>query len=429
VSRLCESHGLGLKLDVLRPDLKRKSERRKRFITFACIASLSGLLVWAVVASIGGSVARADRVTISVVRKGDFVRSVRGTGKLVPSERRWIVARSDSNVDRVLKRPGERVGVDTVILELSNPEVSDAFLAADAAWKAAKSDHVALVAKLRNEILDLQSEAAAKEGEYRIAQVEDEAYRRGYESGVISSVQHRKAAIAAEQKHRDAELARQRVAQMGASMRAQIEASEARLAQFARTRELREVAADALRVRAGVAGVVQSIQVEEGQRVAAGANLARVAQSGSLIAELRIPESQAADVTQGQDALVEISGVQVPGKLKRLDPVVEKGTLLAEITLLGPLPGGARSEQSVDGTIRLEEIRDALFVDRPVNSIPLSAGSVFKVVESGAAVPVPVQFGKDSVNQIQILNGLSEGDRIILSDTSAFKDAGRVEFN
>jgi HlyD family secretion protein len=416
-------------MDVPRPDLKRKNVRKRRMAAICGVAALGALLAWSLVASIGMSAAKADHVSVGTVQRGDFVRSVRGTGKLVPSEKRWIVARNDSNVDRILQQPGARVSADTVILDLSNPEVSDAFLAADAAWEAARADHTALVARLRNDMLGLQSDVASREGEFKMAQVEAEAYKRGFDSGIIAEVEYRKAAIAADQKKLGAELARQRVAQMDASTRAQIEASQARLEQLARTRELRKVAADALHVRAGIAGVVQAILVEEGQRVPAGTNIARVAQPGNLLAELRIPESQAADLAPGQDVVVDVSGAHVAGKLKRLDPVVENGTLLAEVTLLGALPDGSRPEQTVDGTIRLEEIRDALFVDRPVNSMPQAAGAVFKVVEPGAAQRVPVRFGKDSVNQIQVLQGLREGDRIILSDTAAFKDADRVEFD
>lgn len=416
-------------MDVLRPELKQKYTRRRRVITAVVTLILLTAITWAVIASTDAGVAHASQVSVGSVKQGEFVRDVRGSGKLVASEQRWIVARNEANVQRIVRKPGESVTADSVILELVNPEVSGAFLAADAAYQAARGDHAALVAKLQSELLDLRAEQASRDAEYQMALVDEEAYRHGVDSGVIAKVEYRKAKIASEQRQRIAGFSSQRVTQLQASIRAQMQSSEARLEQFARTRTLREVEAQALQVAAGIGGVVLSVEVEEGQRVPAGTKLARVAQPSKLIAEIRVPESQAAGLARGQAAMVNVDGVRVPGKVRRIDPMVSGGTLLVEIDLAGELPAGSRSEQSIEAEIRLDRIANALYVDRPMNAQAKANGTVFRLTGAGAAERVPVRFGEDSVNRIQVLAGLRAGDRIILSDTSKFDGASKLEFN
>lgn len=380
------------------------------------------------VASLGAATPSLDRgdVLIETVRRGEFVRAVRGPGKLVPSHSRWVIARSDAIVERILVQPGMPVKAGAAILELSNPDVQDRLLAAETAFAAATADHSALHAQMTASLLEIESSLADVKGRYLALQVEEEASRLGLEKGVLSAVQYKQIAIQTRQLRDRTRIEEKRAAQAAINLRAQVAASQARLDQLARTRDLRRLEAEALQVKAGLDGVVQQISVEEGQRVSAGINLARVARPSTLMAELRIVESQASDLSPGQQAVIEIGRTPVEGKVRRVNPMVEKGTILVEVELLGALPNGARTEQSVDGSIINDRLPDALFLGRPVNALPESEATVFRLSGTQKAERVSVRFGKDSVNQIQVLGGLKEGDQVIVSDMSAYGQAAEV---
>lgn len=413
-------------MDIARPDLKQRQKTRRLMIACATGVALAGTVITAItLGNTNPSIPQAD-VLIDTVQRGSFIRAVRGPGKLVPSQIRWVTARTDASVDRLLVRPGASVKADTPIIELSNPDVQDRLQTAQLAYTAAEDDHRALQFRLQADMLELQFNYAAIKGELEIARVEEEASRRGFESGVLARVEYRKRAIALEQLRERVRIAGQRVQQSKAAMRSQVIASKARLDQLANTRNLRQLEADALHIRAGLDGIVQQIQVEEGQRVTAGLNLARVARQSSLIAELRIPESQSADLNVGQLAEIDIGRSRIPGKVRRINPAVEKGAILVEVDLSAPLPEGTRPEQSVDGTVTIERLADTLFVGRPVNSTPNGQASVFRMTGAHQAKRVIVRFGKDSVSQIQVSDGLNEGDKIILSDTGKFDESDEL---
>lgn len=413
-------------MDIARPDLKQRRKVKRLVVAGVAGAVLLGSAVAAITLGNSRPTLRQSDVLIDTVRRGSFVRTVRGPGKLVPSQMRWAIARSEASVERLLVRPGASVTADTPIIELTNPDVLDRLQAAELAHAAAEDDHRALQARLQADILDQESEYAAIEGDLEAARVEEEASRRGLEKGVLSEVEYRKRQIALQQLGQRVRIAGLRVQQSKASMHSQLVASQARLDQLANTRNLRKLEADSLRLRAGLDGVVQQIQVEEGQRVTAGQSLARVARQSSLIAELRIPETQSADLATGQAAQIEVGRARVPGKVRRINPAVERGSILVEVDLSAPLPEGVRPEQSVDGSITTERVADTLFVGRPVNAMPSSTGSVFRLQGTDLAERVDVRFGKDSVNQIEVVQGLREGDRIILSDTGRFNTFSEV---
>ncbi|MGH8083761.1 MAG: efflux RND transporter periplasmic adaptor subunit [Lysobacter sp.] len=413
-------------MDIARPDLKRRKQLRRRILTGFTAVTLAGATIGAIALTSSAPTVQASDVLIDTVQRGRFSRKVRGPGTLVPGQMRWVIARTDASVERLLVRPGASVKADSPIIELSNPEVQERLLAASAAFAAAAGDHDALQADLQSDLLERQLELAAIAGEHAAAEVEEEASRRALESGVLAEVQYRKAAIALQQSTKRVRIAEQRVLQARTSIQAQLRASRARLDQLASTRALRQLEADALRITAGIDGVVQQIGAEEGQRVTSGSNLARIAGEGALIAELRIPETQAADLAVGQATTIGIGRSRVPGRVRRINPVVEQGTILVEVDLTGPLPDGARPGQSVDGSVLTEQLADVLYTGRPVNASPQSESSIFKLVAPGTAQRAPVRFGKDSVNQIQVVDGLKEGDRVILSDMSEFDEFNEV---
>ena len=416
-------------MDIARPDLAAQKKKKK----FVLIAAASGVLVLIVAAAIvlgsaPPSVDRAD-VLVDTVRKGSFVRSVRGPGKLVPSQTRLAIARTDASVDKILIRAGSAVEADSVILALSNPAVEEQLQTANAALSAAESDHIALRAKLQSDMFTIQSDLAEMRGNFESAKVQEEAGQRAAKMGVLSNVEYRRMKIAVDQLRDRLRLAEQRVANFQFNMKAQMGASSARIAQLKNAADLRAAEADSLQVRAGMNGILQRVEVEEGQRVTVGQNLARVAKPEGLIAELFVPESQAGQLEIGLPASIQVGGKKVTGKILRVDPAISKGAVRVEVALSSELPAGARPEQSIDGNIILGEVRNALYVGRPVNVSANSTGSVYRLTDSDSAELTEVTFGSESVTEVQIISGLSEGDQIVLSDLTNLENAKRISLN
>jgi HlyD family secretion protein len=416
-------------MDIARPELKQRKRRRQVVIggaiLLAVIAAAAGLM------ALGPAMPSVERssVLVDTVKRGELLREVRGPGTLVPKEIRWIAAETSARVERVLVKPGAQVEPDTVILELSNPEVDDQLLAATAALTAAQSDLAAKRTELKSRLLDQQAAEAQARTDYETARMQAESEKSVAEKGIIPAVQYRKSLVVLEQLKYRVDIEQQRVAEFRRNISAQLDAEQARLDQLANTRELRQRQADGLKVRAGIAGVLQRVPVEEGQQVAGGNNLARVARPGDLMAELRIAETQAKDIVIGQPARIDTRNGIVDGKVLRVDPAVQNGTVQVDVELNGALPPGARPDLSVDGTIEIERLADVLYVGRPAFGQPEAEVRLFKVDADNVAARVPVQLGRSSVNLIEIRNGLQVGDRVILSDTSAWDQSDKIRLN
>ncbi|HPG94660.1 MAG TPA: HlyD family efflux transporter periplasmic adaptor subunit, partial [Dokdonella sp.] len=291
-------------MDIARPELKLRKRRRQLLIGAAV-----GILVIATaigIMALGPAMPSVERssVLVDTVKRGELLREVRGPGTLVPKEIRWIAAETAARVERVLVKPGAAVEADTVILELSNPEVDDQLLAATAALTAAQSDLAAKRTELKSRLLDQQAAQAQARTDYETARMQAESEKSVAEKGIIPAVQYKKSLVVLEQLKYRVDIEQQRVAEFERNINAQLSAEQARLDQLANTRDLRQRQADGLKVRAGIAGVLQRVPVEEGQQVAAGSNLARVARPGDLMAELRIAETQAKDIVIGQPARI-----------------------------------------------------------------------------------------------------------------------------
>jgi len=414
-------------MDIARPELKKKKRRRQYIIGGAVAACL--LVAVAGLAALGPAIPSVERSSVLVdqVKRGELLREVRGPGTLVPKEIRWIAAETAAHVEHIVIKPGAIVKPDTVILELANPEVDDQLLAAKTAVTAAQSDLAAKRTDLNSKLLDEQSQHAQAKSEYETARMQAEAEKPVAEKGVIPAVQYKKSLVVLEQSKNKMDLEEQRVGEFRRNIESQLAAEKARLDQLIATRELRQRQADALHVRAGIDGILQQVPVEEGQQVSAGVNLARVARPGELMAELRIAETQAKDVALGQPVKVDTRNGIIEGKVLRVDPAVQNGTVQVDVDLEGKLPPGARPDLSVDGTVEIERLPDVLYVGRPAFGQSDSEVRLFKLDQGGdVASRVPVELGKSSVNLIQIVKGLNVGDRVILSDTSAFDQHDRV---
>jgi HlyD family secretion protein len=415
-------------MDIARPELKQRKRRRQLVTGTVIVVLLAAAGIG--IAALGPAVPSVERssVLVDTVKRGELLREVRGPGTLVPKEIRWIAAETTARVERILVRPGATVEPDTVILELSNPEVDDQLMTAKAAVTAAQADLAAKRTDLNSRLLDQKAAQAQAHAEYESTRMQAESEKTVAEKGVIPAVQYKKSMISLQQlKYRD-EIEQQRVAEFGRNIASQLAAEQARLDQLQGTLALRERQADALHLRAGIAGVLQQVPVQEGQQVAAGTNLARVARPNSLRAELRIAETQAKDIALGQPVKVDTRNGIADGKVSRVDPAVQNGTVQVDVDLTGDLPPGARPDLSVDGTIEIERLPDVMYVGRPAFGQSDSEVRLFRLdPSSGIASRVPVRLGKSSVNLIEIRQGLNVGDQVVLSDTSAYDQHDRIK--
>jgi HlyD family secretion protein len=369
-------------------------------------------------------------VWVDTVKRGPMLRQVRGSGTLVPEEIRWIPATTEGRVERILTLPGTVVKADTILLELSNPELVVAAQDAASELKAAEAEYTNLKVQLRSTLLTQQAQAASVEADYRQASLQAEADAELAKDGLVAEIAQKVSRLRADELKGRAEIEQKRLEISSEAADAQLAVQQARVDRFGAAARLRHSQLESLKVRAGVVGVLQQIPVEVGQRVTPGANLARVVEPGRLKAEVRIAETQARDIQIGLVASVDTRNGIVAGKVSRIDPAVQNGTVTVDVALEGPLPKGARPDLTVDGTIELERLANVLSVGRPAFGGEQSQVGIFRLEPGGgAARRVKVKLGRSSVNTVEILEGLNEGDRVILSDMSAWDAFDRVRLN
>jgi HlyD family secretion protein len=417
-------------MDIVRADLKVK-KRRKQWLIGAAI----GLLVLGATLGVArlkpaAPLVERSSVWLDTVKRGEMLREVRGPGTLVPKEIRWITAETNARIERIVVKPGAQVKADTVLLELSNPEVQEQLAGAQSAVAAARADNAAKKMALENQVLDQKANFAQVQSDYESSRLEAEAKNDLAKKGVIPMIQYRQIELTAEQRKVRLGIERERIAKFADSVRAQIEADNARLHQLETTLALRQRQAESLQLKAGIAGVLQQVPVQEGQQVVAGTNLARVARPDVLRAELRVAETQAKDVAIGQKVNVDTRNGIVEGKVERIDPAVLNGTVQVDVDITGDLPPGARPDLSVEGTIEIERLADVVYVGRPAFGQPNSDVRLFRLNPAeGTAERVPVRLGRSSVNAIEITKGLNPGDQVVLSDTTAWDAYDRIRLN
>lgn len=359
-----------------------------------------------------------------------MLRQVRGLGTLVPEDIRWVPAASEGRVERIAVQPGTTVSADTVVLELSNPEVAQTALQADGDLRAADAGLAELKVRLQNQRLDLQSSVARVEAESALARSQVEADQQLAAQGLVASLTLKTSQTRAAEADKRLAIERERLEISGGSVNAQLAVQQAVVEQRRAMARLRRSQLEGLKVRAGMDGVLQQVPVEVGQGVAPGTNLARVAQPGKLKAVVRVAETQARDVQPGQKAEVDTRNGVVAGHVSRIDPAAQGGTVTVDIALEGPLPKGARPDLTVDGTIELERLTGVLYVGRPAQGPGEGSVGLF-VLQPGTAEALrrKVRLGRASVNTVEILEGLREGEQVILSDTSQWDAFDRIRLN
>ena len=417
-------------MDIPRPDQAKKKRVRRTLYAVGLVVLIP--LITLGLSKLKPAAPTVERATVWVdaVKRGEMLRQVRGLGTLVPKEILWIPATTDGRVVRRFVLPGTPVKADTVILELANPELEQSALDAEWQLKAAEAQYHSLKAQLDSQLLDQRAAAATVHSDYAQATLNAEKDSELAQLGLGSDLNVKVSRAKAEALGTRDGIEKERLSVSAASAKAQLDTQKARVEQLRALNELKRSQLNSLRVRAGAEGVLQELSVEVGQRVTAGTILAKVVQPTRLKAQIKVPETQAKDVQIGQVASIDTHNGIVPGRVERIDPAVQNGTVTVDVALEGALPQGARPDLSVDGTIEIERLPDVLYVGRPVHGQPDSTVGLFKLTESGKeAVRVPVKLGRSSVSTIEVVEGLKVGDQVILSDMSAWDGFDRIKLD
>jgi HlyD family secretion protein len=417
-------------MDIPRPDVAAK-KRKRRIITISAIA-LGLILATVALSRLKPAVPTVDRSTvwIDTVKRGPMVRQVRGLGTLVPEDIRWIPANTEGRVEKIIVWPGTHVESDTVILELSSPELEQAAHDAELQATAAEAELTTLRATLQRGLLDQEATTAKAKSDYEQAKMERETNDQLAKNGLIADLQYKTSKVKEAELANRNEIEQKRLSFAHDSIDPQLAAKQAAVDQAKQLAKLKLDQVEALHVRAGMSGVLQQLPVQIGQRVKIADNLARVADPTKLKAQVKIAETQAKDIQIDEKTEIDTRNGVVNGHVIRVDPAVEQGTVTVDVAIDGELPKGARPDLSVDGTIELERLNDVIYVGRPAFGQENNTVGMFKLVGgSTEAVRTPVKLGKSSVNTIEIVNGLQPGDQVILSDTSAWDSHERIRLN
>ena len=415
-------------VDIARdPSFARR--RKMRRAAYAAAAVLMVVLISVALAQMKPAAPTVERATVWVdtVKRGSMVRQVRGLGTLVPEDTRWLPATTLGRVERIVLRPGAEVRPDSVILELSNPQVEQEAINARLALQAADANLANLRVQLQNELLAQQAGAATVQADYTQARLQAEVNEELAKQQLISELVRKQSQVRAEELKTRNEIEGQRLATAKESIEARIRVQQAAVDQARAIAQLNERRLADLKVRPGFSGVLQQVPVDVGQQVAPGQNLARVADPGRLKAELKIAETQAKDIEIGQVAQVDTRNGIIPGRVIRKDPAATNGTVTVDVGLTGALPRGAVPDLSVDGTVELERLENVLYVGRPAFGQEQSTVGLFKITNgAGDAERVQVRLGRSSVNTVEIVSGLNSGEQVVLSDMSAWDAFDRV---
>jgi multidrug resistance efflux pump len=375
-------------------------------------------------------VVQRSTVWMGTVQRGPLVREVLGPGTLVPEEIRWIAAKVSAQVERVLVRPGAAVTPDTLILELTNSDLQLQALEAERQVAQTQAELTHLQASLNSQQLAQQSVVATLESDLadarRRARADEELGKKGF----LSQLEQAQTLGRAQELSGRLEFENQRLLAQAQGIQAQVTAQRAQIERLRSIAEFRRKEVDGLKLRAGVDGVLQELSLQQGQAVAAGALLAKVVRPDRLKAELRIPEIQAKDVQIGQKASIDTRNGVVAGRVVRIDPAVQGGSVRVDVTLEAALPAGARPDLNVEGTIEIERLPSVVFVGRPASGSPGGRVGLFKLDADGeGAERSNVQLGRSSVKDVEILSGLREGDRVILSDMSQWDEVDHIRLH
>ena len=415
-------------MDIPRKDATRKRWIKRIAITLVLLVTIPVITV--LLARMKPAAPEVEWATLwpGTVKRGEMVRQTRGLGTLKPEEILAIPATTDGRVERRMLLPGAQVEPDTLLLELSNPELQTGLVDAEWQVKAAEATYTDLKVRLESQKLDQEAALAGVLAQFNQSKLEADRDQALFKEGLVVEIKMKISKNIAENYWNRYTIDKKRLEGSAESIQAQLATQQTRIEQLRAMFNLKQSQVAALKVRAGTQGVLQEVTADVGQRVAAGATLAKVVQPWRLKAELKVPETQAKDLLIGQPAQIDTRNGIIAGKVTRIDPAAQNGTVTVDCALLDALPKGARPDLGVEGTIELERLKDVMYMERPVFGQEKATITLFKLEPEGRfANRVQVKLGRASVTTIEVLEGLKVGDQVILSDMSAQDNHDRLQ--
>ena len=416
-------------MDIARPEFKVQKRRRQAVMIVIVVLVVVALALG--VSRLKPAAPSVERGTVytDIVKRGSMLRQVHGLGSLIPSQEsvRQIPAETEATVVRIRMLPGSQVKADSILVEMSNSQVEQAAMDAQLQLKAAEAEYQSQRVTLESNLMNEKAGAATVNADYSQAKRQADTDKALFDLGVISGLAYKASKGKSDELTTRNDLETQRLEIGQKAIESQLAEQQAKVDQMRVLAELKKKQLDALQVRAGIDGILVDLPLQVGQHVQPGTMLAKVVQPNHLMAELKISETQARDVQPGEPAAVDTHNGIISGSVMRVDPAVQNGTVTVDVKLTGELPKGARPDLSVDGTIDLERLEDVLYVGRPAFGQENSTISLFKLDSTGReAERVPVKVGRESVNSIQVIEGIHEGDTVILSDMSRWYKTDRI---
>ena len=415
-------------MDIERPSNTRQKNIRRAVYLAVALVAVAGAVYGVSRLRPAAPVVDKSSIWTDDVKRGSILREVRGNGSLVPEEIRWIPSQTDGRVDRILIHPGAIVKPETVILELTNPELQRDVQTAEYQLKGAQADFEDLKAQLNSDLLKQKATAATTRSQYEQAKLQSNVDEQFRQEGLGSELKAKLSKGGVEQLAIQLQMQEDTVKSSADSTKARIQAAQSKVDQQRLMYELKKAKLDALHVRAGTEGVLEEVSPEVGQQVASGVNLARVANPKKLQAEITVAETMAKDVLVGQKVSIDTHNGIVAGRITRIAPTVVGGTVAVDIEIVDPLPEGARPDLSVDASIEIAKLQNVLYVGRPVRGQDNTTISLFQLADDGAsALRRNVKLGRSSADKIEVVEGLKEGDKVVLSDMSAWDTFDRIK--
>jgi multidrug resistance efflux pump len=414
-------------------DIPRKAPPKTKKYVLTSLAIVGVVFVTVALANLEPAAPSVERAVlwIDTVEQGTMVREVRASGTLVPESITWLPAVTGGRIEQIHIRPGAAVDANTVILELSNPDVQLEALSAQQQLESAQATLTTLQNNLETQRLNQEAAVATALVTFNEAKRQEAAFVGLDSQNLASANEVQLAKDRAVEAEKRLQIERDRLRLLIESAPVQIQQQRQQIERMRGIAQFHQERIRSMTVRAGVAGVLQQLDWEPGQWVNSGMILATVSDPTRLKAELRVQENQARDVVIGLpveiDPRLDARAGTIKGTVIRVEPAAVNAQVTVEVALEGELPRGARPDLSVDGKIIIDNIPDILYVGRPLIGQPESTVGMFRLdPDQTSASRVNVRFGRASVNTIEVVQGLEVGDLVIISDMSQWDDVDRV---
>ena len=369
-----------------------------------------------------------NSLQVATVESGPMICHVDGLGSLVPDDERWLTAGTDGRVDQILLRPGARVRPNTVILQLSNPDLDRQITDAELAMKKSEAELANLRVQLQAQLLNEKALEAQLESDATQAKLEADRDESLYQNQLGTLMNSKISRAKADSLSTRLQIEKEKLGIAEEARQAQLTAKQAEVAQMQALYSLRTQQKEALVVRAGLDGVVEEVSVGNGQQVGPGTILARVASSARLMARIHVPEAQASSIEINQPAAITLQDHTYPARVVRMDPNVQNGTVSIDLKIIGPQPREARSDLSASGSIDVEKIPQTTYLKWPLHAKGGAPLSLYRISNDGKlAQRVEVLLGRVSSDRAQIMQGLQPGDNVVVSDMSAWQRYSQLQ--